>query len=110
MTSRRDIAQFIIKSRRDRQKFFGGWLFADPAWDILLELYAAHAERRSGVSAGQLSKIANVPLSTVERWLAALIEESLVEIGARNPASLQLTEKGWFAMDSYFESMSSGIP
>ena len=31
----------IIKQRRNRDRFFDAQLFADPAWDILLELYAA---------------------------------------------------------------------
>src|SRR3954451_9357535 len=31
----------ILKARRMRARFFEAELFADPAWDVLLELYAA---------------------------------------------------------------------
>jgi hypothetical protein len=32
----------LLKMRRNRDRFFGADMFADPAWDILLELYARH--------------------------------------------------------------------
>ena len=40
----RDVRR-IIRQRRMRDEYFGSDMFADPAWDILLDLYAAKLER-----------------------------------------------------------------
>jgi hypothetical protein len=37
----------IIRTRRLRDRFFPSGLFADPAWDMLPELYAARLERHA---------------------------------------------------------------
>jgi predicted transcriptional regulator len=99
---------FIIKSRTDRKKYLPSRLFSEPAWDMLLNLYAAAIEKRSvGISA--LCVAANVGRSTADRWIAALEHDDLiVRTKGRGADSVALSEKGWFAMDSYFEGMSSG--
>lgn len=71
-----DIA-WILEIRRERSRVFGDDLFSDPAWDILLELFAARlAERR--MTLGDLASVA--PQSTLARWVAALEERGLVEL------------------------------
>src|SRR3990170_2463004 len=41
----------ILRQRRNRDRFFDAELFADPAWDILLELYGAElGQHRLSVS------------------------------------------------------------
>lgn len=102
---------FIIKSRTDRKKYLPSRLFSEPAWDMLLNLYATAIEKRSvGISA--LCEAAHVSCSTGERWITALENDDLIvrSISAKGrPAdSVTLSEKGWLAMDSYFEGMSSG--
>jgi DNA-binding MarR family transcriptional regulator len=63
-------------ARRRRGAFFPGDLFADPAWDILLELYARHLEgQRITVSA--LCLAAHVPATTALRWIGRLEETGL---------------------------------
>ena len=105
---RKRAASFIIKSRTDRKKYFPAALFSEPAWDMLLKLYAAAVDRRS-VPLHDLAKAANVQLSTAERWVAALDKEHLVTRRTmKGGDAVALSEKGWFAMDSYFENMSSG--
>jgi len=37
------IASWWLKARRLREEMFGSELFADPAWDIVLDLYTAEA-------------------------------------------------------------------
>lgn len=45
------LTKFIIKFRRSRGLYFGTSLFADPAWDMLLDLFLAGEEgRRVSVS------------------------------------------------------------
>jgi DNA-binding MarR family transcriptional regulator len=61
----------LLKARRARAAFFDDALFADPAWDILLELYAAKlAHRRLSVSA--VCRRAAVPATTALRWIKTL--------------------------------------
>jgi hypothetical protein len=65
----------IIEMRRRRSAVFGEGLFSDPAWDILLELFAAELGGRS-LGLADLAHIA--PRSTLARWLSALEERRLV--------------------------------
>lgn len=57
--------------RRTRDKFFGHGLFGEPAWDILLELYAAKGTGRK-VSVSGACYATGVPLSTALRWIVRL--------------------------------------
>jgi DNA-binding MarR family transcriptional regulator len=67
----------VQKARKVRATFFGENLFADPAWDILLELYASEL-RQQRVSITSASDAAGVPATTALRWMAVLEEKSLV--------------------------------
>lgn len=67
----------VIRARRAREQFFRSDLFADPAWDILLDLAAARKEGR-GVSVSSLCIAAAVPPTTALRWIKALAEEGLL--------------------------------
>jgi len=61
----------ILKARRKRDEWFGQNLFADPAWDILLEVFAAdQAQQKISVSAACIA--AAVPSTTALRWLSKL--------------------------------------
>jgi DNA-binding MarR family transcriptional regulator len=64
--------------RRARDEVLGDNLFSDPAWDILLELYAAKLGGRS-MSAPELASATQTPFSTTARWIAALKDRGLVE-------------------------------
>jgi predicted Rossmann fold nucleotide-binding protein DprA/Smf involved in DNA uptake len=67
----------VLRARRGREAIFGKGLFADPAWDILLELYAAAlAQRRVPIS--ELAAVAGIPLTTALRWISKLESEGLV--------------------------------
>src|SRR3546814_2986047 len=46
----------MLRQRRMREQYFPADLFADPAWDMLLDLYAARLERQP-VSVSSLCKI-----------------------------------------------------
>jgi len=67
----------IIRARRNRAKFLPGELFAEPGWDILLELYAAELGQRR-MSITSLGHEADVPPTTRLRWLRFLEEHRLV--------------------------------
>ena len=63
----------LIKLRRLRDQHFPPDLFADPAWDILLDLYAANLEGKS-VSVSSLCIAAAVPPTTALRWITTMTE------------------------------------
>lgn len=66
----------VIRARRLRSRFFPEELFADPAWDMLLDLLQAEiAQLRVPVSS--LCIAAAVPATTALRWLKTMTEEGL---------------------------------
>jgi CheY-like chemotaxis protein len=66
----------MIRARRARAQFFPAELFADPAWDMLLDLFAARLEGRS-VAVSSLCIAAAVPSTTGLRWIKTLTDLSL---------------------------------
>lgn len=93
-----------IRARRLRGQFFAGDLFADPAWDMLLDLFAADLERRR-VSVSSLCIAAAVPPTTALRWIGTLHEAGLFERHAdpndRRRAYIGLSNKALEGMRSY---------
>jgi hypothetical protein len=66
----------IIRARRLRGRFFPEELFADPAWDMLLDLLQAEiAHLRVPVSS--LCIAAAVPATTALRWLKTMVANGL---------------------------------
>jgi DNA-binding MarR family transcriptional regulator len=66
----------VIRARRLRSRFFHEELFADPAWDMLLDLLQAEiAQLRVPVSS--LCIAAAVPATTALRWLKTLVSEGV---------------------------------
>lgn len=66
----------IIRARRLRDQYFPAQLFADPAWDMLLDLLAARlTDKRVAVSS--LCIAAAVPPTTALRWIKTLCEHGL---------------------------------
>lgn len=67
-----------IRHRRLREEYFASDIFADPAWDMMLDLYAARLERLR-VSVSSLCIAAAVPATTALRWIRTLTESGLFE-------------------------------
>jgi hypothetical protein len=66
----------IIRVRRLREQYFAGELFADPAWDMLLDLMAARLDKQR-VAVSSLCIAAAVPPTTALRWIKTLTDEGL---------------------------------
>jgi DNA-binding MarR family transcriptional regulator len=107
-TEVRRIEHLVVAMRRDRarrDKFLPGSLFADPAWDMLLELYYAEL-RHYKVSVSNLCLASQVPATTALRWIKALEGQDLVQrredhLDARR-YYLSLSKGGSSAMWRYF--------
>ncbi len=71
-----DTVRSVIRARRLRGRFFSEDLFADPAWDMLLDLLQAEiAQLRVPVSS--LCIAAAVPATTALRWLKSMTDKGL---------------------------------
>jgi len=74
-------ARHYLRCRRQRESTFSGDLFADPAWDLLLDLFACANEGKQVTVSGACIA-ANVPASTALRWLSRIESRGLI---ARRP-------------------------
>lgn len=98
----------IIRQRQLRQRYFERELFADPAWDILLDLAAARAEHRR-VSVTSLCIAASVPASTALRWITQMTAMGILvrqpDAEDRRRAFIALSDRAADAIAKYFEEL-----
>jgi DNA-binding MarR family transcriptional regulator len=73
-----DEIRSIIRARRLRQQYFPRDLFADPAWDMLLELFRADLVQQQ-ISVTSLCLASAVPPTTALRWLSTLVERQIFD-------------------------------
>lgn len=103
----------IIRQRQLRARFFEGDLFADPAWDMLLDLTAARAEHKR-VSVTSLCIASGVPPTTALRWIGQLTEAELLcraeDATDRRRAFIALSDKAADAMAHYFAEIEAAVP
>jgi hypothetical protein len=103
----------IIRQRQLRARFFDGDLFADPAWDMLLDLTAARIEGKQ-VSVTSLCIAAAVPPTTALRWIGQMVEADLFERVSdnvdRRRAFIALSDKAERAMARYFSEIGLASP
>jgi DNA-binding MarR family transcriptional regulator len=74
------VKQFIDEIKRVRllrAKFFPEDLFADPAWDMLLELKQAEINQLK-VPVSNLCSASGVPATTALRWIAILADRRMI--------------------------------
>ncbi|MDG2534459.1 hypothetical protein P6144_12420 [Sphingomonas sp. HITSZ_GF] len=98
----------VIRARRLRNQFFSAELFADPAWDMLLDLFAASLEKRR-VSVSSLCIAAAVPPTTALRWIGTMHDAGLfgreADPGDRRRAYIVLSEKAMKGMHAYIGAL-----
>ncbi|MEA3067626.1 MAG: hypothetical protein QOK41_1033 [Sphingomonadales bacterium] len=71
-----ETVRLVIRARRLRARYFPDEMFADPAWDMLLDLLQAEiAQLRVPVSS--LCIAAAVPATTALRWLKTMVSQGL---------------------------------
>ena len=66
-----EVVAQIIAARQKRTRLFSPNLFADPAWDMILELFLAELKGQT-LATSQLGHKANVPMTTSLRWIEKL--------------------------------------
>jgi hypothetical protein len=101
----------IIRQRQMRARYFDAALFADPAWDMLLDLTAARVECKR-VSVTSLCIASGVPPTTALRWIGQMTEAGLLErVGDesdRRRAFLALSDRAADAMAEYLAAIGPG--
>jgi DNA-binding MarR family transcriptional regulator len=93
----RDRVRRYAVQRQRRSKYLGAGLFADPAWDILLDLFVAEG-RGANISVTSACIASLVPRSTALRWIG-LLETGGFVVRRKDPtdrrvAYLALTSQG----------------
>lgn len=99
----------VIRARRQRSHYFPDDLFADPAWDILLELLHADASQRR-VTVSNLCHAAAVPATTALRWVKAMERQGFLTrrddpCDARR-VFVELTPETSLALNRYFAEVN----
>jgi hypothetical protein len=99
------LARHAYALRRQRAAIFGSAeLFGEPAWDILLDLYIAHAEGKQ-VSVSSACIGSGSPPTTGLRWLTVLADKGLIAREAddrdHRRIMVRLTEAGIAAMERF---------
>ena len=73
-----DAAREVYDTRRMRERIFGAGLFADPSWDILLDLFISKREGRK-VTISSACIAASAPTTTATRHISHLVQVGLVK-------------------------------
>ncbi|QDK31535.1 MarR family transcriptional regulator [Sphingomonas sp. IC081] len=103
----------ILRQRQLRARFIEGDLFADPAWDMLLDLAAAQGEGKQ-VSVTSLCIAAAVPPTTALRWIGQMVDGGLfrrvLDDNDRRRAFIELTDKAVEGLGRYFGEIGLAAP
>jgi len=101
------LVRSIIRARRLRDSYFKGEIFADPAWDMLLDLMAARLEKHR-VAVSSLCIAAAVPPTTALRWIKTLTDRGLL-VRCADPADgrrvyIELSDEAARAVTGYIRA------
>ena len=103
----------LIRARRTRNQFFPASMFADPAWDMLLDLAAARLEGRA-VAVSSLCIASAVPPTTALRWIKTLTDAKLFARVADSTDGrrvfIELTDQAQAGMIGYLTQIQRIFP
>lgn len=103
-----DLARKRYRERRIRARYFPPRLFAEPVWDILLDLFIARHQNLT-ITVSSACIAADVPVTTALRHIAWLVEDGWV-IRSPHPSDARssvvgLTPDGDRAMRAYLDDI-----
>jgi DNA-binding NarL/FixJ family response regulator len=100
----------MIRARRLRERFLPPDLFGEPAWDMLLDLFAARIER-SKVAVSSLCIAAAVPPTTALRTIRTMTEQGMLariaDPSDKRRVFIELAEATASAMHAYVAAARS---
>ena len=101
------LARIILDQRQERVAVLPQEMFGEPAWDMLLELYALGDDSKTDLC--NLSGRCGSPRSTAARWIDYLEDQQLLTREFDQGREFaQLTCKARRILDSYFCQILSG--
>lgn len=103
-------ANSLLAERRMRRHFLPAELFQEPAWDMLLALFAAREERLP-MNVKTLVSFSDAPATTSQRWIDHLHKLNLINRVAdpvdRRRIEISLSDNGNQAMSAYLRAVNS---
>lgn len=101
-------AEAIYRDRQRRFKYLPSVPFAEPAWDLLLDLYFRTC-RREQVSVSNACVASGVPSATALRWIDILVDGGLIvreaDAADRRRTWLKPTDQCMSQMKDYLSNM-----
>jgi DNA-binding MarR family transcriptional regulator len=97
-------ARAMLLRRKRRELFFNPALLSEPAWDLLLVLYALGGNEPSHALDDFVETI-NAPRTVICRWISVLESEGLIQQRPGTGAGMGrvgLTATGRAKLDTYF--------
>ncbi|WP_179041481.1 hypothetical protein [Sphingobium lactosutens] len=102
-----DFFRRLQKARNRRANFFGGDLFVDPAWDIMIDLYISAADHKQ-ISISSACMASGAPPTTALRYLASLTDAGIIirTADARDGRRIfvRLSDEARQTMTNWYES------
>lgn len=95
----------VLGWRSMRAEVLGSRLLYDPAWEVLLHIYAAELADCT-TTLPLLAAAMETSASTLQRWVRALEDEGLIKqepFSGPTPAAIRLTDHGIGGMHALFE-------
>ena len=100
------MAKTILQQRRARARYFKSSMFSEPAWDMMLALFANEDSDRRMTITG-LAECSGAPLTTALRWIDFLEQEHFI---VRRPSPvdrrimfIEMASLGTDQMTAYLE-------
>lgn len=101
----------ILADRKRRYAMFGKGMFGEPAWEMLLLLYALAPGPRQTIT--KLGEVVGASKSTALRWIDYLETQRLIRREShptdRRAAFIELTEAGVAAIELYLSDTADRI-
>ena len=109
-TTYSQFARLLLRERRDRDLVLLTDMLGDPAWDMVLDLFAA-GEDGKRIPVSSICLAAGVPPTTALRWLTVLVEKQLIvrtdDARDKRRVNVSLTPATRTAMISYLDRIAN---
>jgi hypothetical protein len=106
-----ELVNSVVRARRLRERYFPKEIFADPAWEMMLDLLKAEVLQQR-VPVSSLCIAAAVPTTTALRWLKTMVDHGLL-IRRPDPVDLrrvfvELAPETSATLRRYFAELQAG--
>jgi DNA-binding MarR family transcriptional regulator len=103
-----DHANVVLAERRMRRQFLPAELFHEPAWDMLLALFAARDDRMP-MNIKALVSMSDAPVTTSQRWIEHLhklkLIDRVIDPTDRRRVEISLSHAGDQQMKAYLRAL-----